>query len=353
MTIAAVALAAVACNKEEYGAPQKDKYIYDIPQTELASDAILGCYYSNYTSEINSAKVPEVPTLGYYKTTDEYVLPQHLLWADQAGLDFFIFNWNGGSSEETLITNFTAARTEETKVKYVICYDTKHLNVTNDNPLESENNYKTFIAEFVDNLSSKMLSDAYYTIDGRPVIIITPSNLSSDALLSINYKTVIGKFRADFKSFYGVEPFVIGQITTGWVAPVNYADHQIYSFDAVVPNAWKTRAYDIFYGYFSFLDINWNNWKTTLEKRDVDFIPCIYPSYNDRKYSSTSYYYTFAADGKIDDYVNFCNVAKRNVGSNNIVFINSWNDWSYGTNLEPSDLKEERFLDETKKQFKK
>ena len=31
--------------------------------------------------------------------------------------------------------------------------------------------------------------------------------------------------------------------------------------------------------------------------------------------------------------------------------MNSWNNWNEGTNLEPSDLKEERFLDVVKNQF--
>ncbi|HBN01380.1 MAG TPA: hypothetical protein DD383_01920 [Rikenellaceae bacterium] len=348
----AVFVTAASCEKTDYGAPDKDKYIYDIPQTTLGSDAILGCYYSNYTSEVAS-KIPEIPSLGFYKTLDEGVIARHISWADQAGLDFFILNWNGTSGDKSLVEAFMTARESESNVRFILCYDTKHLNVTNESPLESENKYKSLIAEFVDELSVYMLDDSYFKIDGRPVIMFTPSNLSSDALLSIDYKKVIDGFRTDFESFYGVDPFVIGQITTGWVAPVNYADHQIYSFDAVVANAWKTRSYDVFFGFFSFLDINWNNWKTTLEKRAVDFIPCVYPSYNDRVKDTKSYYYTFAADGDVKDYVKFCNVAKRNIGSHNLIFINSWNDWAYGTNLEPSDLKETRFLDETRKQFKK
>ena len=59
-------------------------------------------------------------------------------------------------------------------------------------------------------------------------------------------------------------------MTTGWVAPVNYADHQVYSFDGFTLRDWKTRSYDVFYGYFSFLDINWNNWKTTLKKSPAE-----------------------------------------------------------------------------------
>lgn len=341
------------CEKEEkYGAPDKDKYIYDIPQTNLAEDAIVGAYYSRFSSAIDSSKSAEEPLLGYYSTTAD-VMAQHIEWADEGGVDFFIFTWDASSSDTSLISMFNNTRTADDNVKYVIRYNTSHLSVSNDTPLESEAKYKLFITDFIDGVADWMLSDNYYKIDGRPVMLITPANLSSSTTLSINFKKVMERFRADFRSFYGVEPYIIGEMTTGWVAPVNYADHQVYSFDGLSLRDWKTRSYDIFYGYFSFLDINMNNWQTTLAKRNVDFVPCIYPSFNDRVNTPNSYYYTFSEDGDTADYVNFCNVAKRNIGSRNIVLLNSWNNWTDGSNLEPSTLKDHRFLETTRKQFKK
>ena len=59
--------------------------------------------------------------------------------------------------------------------------------------------------------------------------------------------------------------------------------------------------------------MNWANWKTTISKWNTDFVPCIFPSYNDRINSTSSYKYTFGQDGETADYINFCNVAKRNI----------------------------------------
>ncbi|MBO8475030.1 MAG: glycoside hydrolase family 99-like domain-containing protein [Bacteroidetes bacterium] len=339
------------CDKNEYGAPEKSKYIYDIPQTELSSDAVVGAYYTGYTEPVNEATSPEKPELGYYTTTAQ-VMSQHVVWADEAGLDFFIFPYDAAENDANMLAMFSSSR-QGANVKAVVCYNTSHLGLTNEEPLESDGKYKNFLADFIDVLAPVMMSDDYYCIDGRPVMLITPANLSSSTSLSIDFYEVIDRFKSDFASFYGVEPYIVGEMTTGWVAPVNYSDHQVYSFDGLVLKDWKTRSYDIFYGYFSFLDINMNNWKTTLARRNVDFIPCIFPSYNDRKASASSYYYTFSEDGDPADYVNFCNVAKRNIGSRNMVFLNSWNGWSNGTNLEPSDLKGERFLEVTRSQFKK
>lgn len=342
----------VSCEKENYGAPDKDKYIYDIPQTDVASEVITGAYYNNFADGVNEAKSPEVPALGWYTTAGDGVMEQHLEWAAKAGLDFFIFNWDNTGNEEGLINRFNAAReVKSSEVKYILRYNTSHLGLSNENPLHSDMKYREMLNDYVDILNAYLTSDSYYTIEGKPVIIFTPANLASDALLSIDYSKVISSLKQDLKSFYNIECYIIGEMTTGWVAPVNYADHQVYSFDGFTLREWKTRSYDIFYGYFSFLDINWNNWKTTLAKRNVDFIPCIYPSYNDRKSDTKSYYYTFSEDGDTADYINFCNVAKRNMSARGLVLLNSWNNWDAGTNLEPSDLKEERFLTVTKEQF--
>ncbi|MCS2303122.1 glycoside hydrolase family 99-like domain-containing protein [Bacteroides ovatus] len=69
--------------------------------------------------------------------------------------------------------------------------------------------------------------------------------------------------------------------------------------------------------------------------------------------STSSYKYTFGQDGETTDYINFCNVAKRNIGSKNIVLVNSWNNYQKGTNLEPTEENKSEFLKITRNQFKK
>lgn len=118
-------------------------------------------------------------------------------------------------------------------------------------------------------------------------------------------------------------------------------------------NDWSTNMYDRYYAFFSFVDLNWANWKATIAKWNTDFVPCIFPSYNDRINSTSSYKYTFGQDGETADYINFCNVAKRNIGSKNIVLVNSWNNYQKGTNLEPTEENKSEFLKITRNQFKK
>lgn len=356
--IGLIALFAISCDTDDNLAPDKDKYVYDIPQTDLPHDVVTGAYYTNITSSSTWLKSGSkiyagTPLLGEYLSTSTSVLTQQIKWADEAALNFFIFAWDAASADNTLINNFRTIRAAEgADTRFILNYNTKHLKVTNDAPLQSEEKMALLIDDFVNTLIPSFNDDAYYKVDGKPVVLITPANLSSSALKSIDYSLVIPALKQAVKEA-GYDLYLIGEFTTGWVAPVNYETHQIASFDGVTINDWSTNMYDRYYAFFSFIDLNWANWKTSIAQWNTDLIPCVFPSYNDRINSASSYKYTFGQDGVTSDYVNFCNVAKRNIGSKNIVLINSWNNYQKGTNMEPTEENKSQFLIITQQQFKK
>ncbi len=348
-----------SCSDDDCPPMDKDKYVYDIPQTDLDHDAVVGAYYTNITSsstwqKSGAAIYTGTPVLGEYLSTNLTILGQQLEYADEASLDFFIFGWDAGSNDTKLITNFKKVRGEKgANVKYIINYNTKHLKATNDSPLEDEANLAKMTKEIKEKVLPMFEDDEYYKLpDGTPVILITPSNLSSSAATSIDYSKVMPAVRATC-SEGGYTPYFIGEFTTGWAAPANYQAHQIESFDGVTLNDWKTNVYDRYYAFFSFIDLNWTNWRTSIAGYNTDFIPCVFPSYSDRVNSSSSYYYEFGQKGDTSDYIDFCNVAKRNIGKRDIILVNSWNNYQKGTNLEPTEENGGKFLEVTRQQFKK
>ncbi len=346
------------CEQDECPPPDKDKYVYDIPQTDLDRDVVTGAYYTNITSSSTWRKSGKpiysgTPVLGEYLSADPGVIEKQLKYADEAALDFFVFTYDAASADKKLIENFINARTGiGAKVKFIINYNTKHLKVSNSSPLQDEANMTKLKDEFSKNIVPIFADEAYYKFaDGTPLLMITPSNLSSSATSSINYSLVLPELREHIGNG-GYKPYIIGEFTTGWAAPVNYADHQIAPFDGVTLNDWKTNVYDRYYAFFSFIDLNWTNWRNTIQSSDTDFIPCVFPSYDDRKNSSSSYYYQFGIDGDTKDYIDFCNVAKRNLGKRDVVLVNSWNNYQKGTALEPTEENGGRYLAVTREQFK-
>ncbi|ADY54082.1 hypothetical protein Pedsa_3552 [Pseudopedobacter saltans DSM 12145] len=339
----------VSCKKD----PQlidKEKYVYDIPPVRLSTNAIVGTYYFNYSSsdwnKVHSDTSLVVPAGGksYNAVTDATVFPKQLAWADEAGVDYMIFKWNASATDNSLLNAFATRRTTQ-NVKMVIGYNTAHLSATNASPLTGAK-LQTMITEFKSLITQHISKEYYYNIAGRPVILITPLNLSSSALTSIDYKVVMEALRAELKTI-GVNPFFIGELATGWTAPANFSADALASMDAIVVSNWNTADFDRWWAFYSFVDLNWQNWKASLDKLNVEFVPCIFPGYNEPSAATQR-----IIDRTEKNYVDYANVAKRNMGVNQMVIINSWNDFSKGTALEPSKKYNKQFLELTKREFK-
>ena len=163
-----IALLAVSCDKDDHLAPDKSKYVYDIPQTDLPVDAIVGAYYTNITSSSSWLKSGKkiyagTPLLGEYLSTTSGVLQQQLAWADEAALDFLIVTWDAASADNTLITNFKSVRTAtNAKVRLVINYNTKHLKVSNDKQIramifnQTEKEEKAYLMDIIALLAANI-----------------------------------------------------------------------------------------------------------------------------------------------------------------------------------------------------
>jgi hypothetical protein len=334
-----------ACKKKNDYLVDTNKYIYDIPQVNLTEDARVGAYYSVYKAADWNVARAYTPLLGTYDATSSTVMQQHLKWADTAGINFFAFKWNG-AADNTILNTFKSAATSAS-VKMVIDYSTAHLNATNTSPLVGAklttfaNEWRTLINNYINNQTT------FYTIDSRPVVILSPLNLAASAVNSINYKLVTDTLRNVMKS-YGLTPYIIGELTTGWVAPLNYQDSILKSMDAVVLTTWSTTDYDRQFAFYSYADMNYKNWKTTLEAWNVDYVPCIFPGWNN---PSAATQYVIARNEK--NYVDYLNIAKRSMGKQRVVMINSWNDFQKGNTLEPTVEYGSNYLYITKRELKK
>lgn len=334
--------ALLSCKKADDYLPPN--FNYKIEPVAITENVVVGAYYSNYTAADWAKKYSFAPEKGEYSALDPLIMDQHRKWADDAGLDFFIFNWNG-TSGNALLNSFLLGRTN--KVKMVINFNTAHLSATNASPLTGTK-LTTMISEFKTLASSHFANDYYYKIGGRPVVMITPLNLSTSAAASINYVDVI-KALKQAMSADGIDLYVMGEISLGWLPPVRYAP-AIKAMDAVTTNNWTTDNYDRSVFFNSFIDINWKNWTDSTKTWKVDFIPCIAPGFNDKAMTPASKMYDIGHTSAF--YTDFSNVAKHNMSSKRIVLINSWNNFQLGTAIEPTKTHGNLFLEITRKQFK-
>jgi hypothetical protein len=149
-----------------------------------------------------------------------------------------------------------------------------------------------------------------------------------------------------------VTPFIIAEITSGWLPPQRYST-TLKVFDAVVLRDWTCNGnygYDRAVFYPAFTDQSFKNWNDSTTVWGINFVPCIVPGFNDKMMTPASK--NFDLPRSPEFYTDNCNVAKRNMGSKRIVMINSWNNFQVGTTIEPATEYSTDYLLITKKQFK-
>lgn len=343
LSIALLCFSIAACKKGNEHLPPD--FNYKIEPVQITENVKVGAYYYNYAVSDWAKKYSDTPQLGEYSALNAATMEQHRQWADEGGIDFFIFNWNGAGPGNPLLNSFMLNRNSQ--VKMVINYNTAHLLASNASPLTGTK-LTTMINELKTLAATHFDKDYYYKIGNRPVMLITPLNLSTNAAASIDYPSVVAAVRQALKDL-GFDIYVIGEISSGWLPPIRYAT-AIKAMDGVDLTNWATDIYDRSYFFASYSDMNWKNWTDSTNKWNIDYIPCIFPGFNDKAMTPASKMYNISRT--IEFYTDYCNVAKRNMSPQRIVLVNSWNNFQAGTALEPGKTYGNTYLQLTKQQFK-
>lgn len=352
-----------ACDKnDEYLPPE---WNYPIPETPLTAEPEVGAFYSNktdqnwasaqgYTPLLNLVQDPEGGTTEtvVYTSTQDGVLTQQCAWADAAGIDFFIVAWNGSAADEGLVSAYEYYRTETTRVRLAVNYDFSHLKLT---ALTGEGpDFEAAVADFKALYTTLFSKPYYYRLpDGRPLIVF-PGNAST----SYDYATFIPAFREAMRTFTqelqladpDVEDnvlnfYILGENTTNWSAPQTNAEAGRWLDGNYVKKWYPTTYYERWYCFYSFTDMAWANWRSYADQWKNDFVPAIYPEYYTTEKGARS------IERSAKNYTDFCNVAKRNMGSQRLVLIDSWNDFTNDTALEPTSEYADTYLRITRSQL--
>ena len=366
LTILAAALAAVltiSCEKDLYLPPD---WNYDIPDTPVTADIHLGALYHNYTdvtwkSEHYTPVLNQVVEDGTvtdeipYTSTQVGVLTQQCEWAARAGIEFFVFPYNASQEDNNLLDNYEIYYDQGgISVDVAVNYSFSHLGLTELGG--SGAGFDSVVADFKALYGTLFSKPWYYRLpDGRPVIII--SGMNNDAY---DYSMFVPAFREAMKEYTSelqasdssipdniLDFYLIGENTANWPAPQTNERAAKY-LDANYTGKWYPQSrYERWSCFYPFTDMAWENWRNYAAGWGNDFIPCIYPEFYITENGTRS------IERSEENYTDFCNVAKRNLGSQNIVLINSWNDYTNETALEPTVEYGEKYMEITYNQFKR
>jgi hypothetical protein len=230
-----------------------------------------------------------------------------------------------------------------------------------------------------------MSHDFAYKNNGRPIMALCNfDNKPADI-------TSLQQFTNFLRGQHNV--WIIGELPSNWTSPENWGYRDatthgvvkadtIATLDAMYITDLQTNNYDRYQGLYSFLDYNYNYWKTRIEPLGKEYIPVIFPAFDDRirEPLSTQYFYPRWKDSNPvgqqayvisstqtggtgisynfsdivkNPYQQFANVAKRNVGPSRIIMVRNWNNFDNGNSLEPTVEYGTDYLKYTKQFFKK
>ena len=351
-----------SCVKKNDAPTAEDNFLnYKIEEVPVTQDYIVGAFYSTFATF--NANVKDTPVTGKYNMPAGVISPavitQQTSAAARGGVDYFIFPFRSVSRDvnnfrfdSTAIKSFIDANTANMKFAMAYNWSTGSYGVATNTPLEADAvKQEQFFQDFL-KVVPYLKNTNYMKVKGKLLLYI----LNAQVIFSNNNAAIYSTLRQRM-SAQGVELYIVG-MQDRWTPPARYPFRYINCVDAIYHQSFSSQIteWDRFYLLPQMMDQNWkyavkywkdNNW-------NVDYVPCISPAYNEKINTPAGTQPTYARTDNGLLYKQLCNVAKMNANeTTRLILIDSWNDWSLGTQLEPAASYTDAYLNYTKAEFKK
>ena len=346
-----IALVSFSCDSNAGGPTPDDHFMAQpIPVAPLEENYTVGASYRSFEWNEN---VPETPTAGKYDSQlgDATAYALHVQQAQKGGIDYFLFTLRSGvdmaqfKTDSTFISNNHKA-TNAAEQNFAISYNFGTMDLSDGNRIEAAGLVPTFLEDF--EMMLPYLQQAnYMQIDGKAVVRIENGhNLYSDDNAAL-YSTL----RA-FMSNLGVELYLIAN-QQDWTPPARYDFRFVNGVDAVSHNTYANISeswYDRYIQFHKMTELAWTYPRDFFEASGLEYVPTISPSINPQITNSGSNNYAFAKNAEW--FTDLCNNGRLATGSKKLIFLDSFNDWNAGKQIEAADSYGEQYLDILKQEFK-
>jgi hypothetical protein len=382
---------AISCKKDT--GPSIDDYPlnYEIPQVPVTSNIPVGAYIYEpsgvlISDEIKWTRITEKYDVAAGKT-GPYVRPELgrcelrpteagalnmskiVEWAKSAKIDFLISpamkenagamfpnNLNGTDSLSINMLaehNFNLPSVNMGEMKYAISVDINNFSTGLNNNLLLETAPATVyningqnisvsreerLYSFLRRISLYFKDETYYHFQGRPVLVF----LGADRLYTQDSKKVYDNIRKVIKEQTGKDVYIIAR-QPQWTPSARFeyffmrGKADAVTMDNMCNVGSGVTGWDRMYLLNRLINENYKLNKEYLSKNfSIDFIPSVSPSYTANINNATPDYNYPAVRKKEAEFRERCNVAKTNLGNNRMVLIESFNNWQWDSQIEPT-----------------
>ena len=325
-------------------------------------ELMVGAYYyswfpENWKGGFSGQKFSQAvePSEGLYRSANKELFLKHVAQAQEAEIDFFIFDWWPGRRD---VRNKFDHHIKESlgELKFALHYETLDL-LTLRKKKELKSNIITIEDEDIfqatkhfEHLAKNYFSHPnYLKIDEKPVVFMYATrHLVGDTSDFIN------RIREHLRETFGLEIYLVGDEVFENVISQNRSGEAILkaaykpdwqrllSFDAVT----SYNPYDPASSDYEGVDVNdafreklpslYRKYSKLAEKSNLNFIPTALPGYDDRALRALKNHPPlFRERGEFFKW--FLSEAKKFVDPKlGIMTITSWNEWNEGTQIEPA-----------------
>jgi len=358
-----VLLIAVSSCKKEFPSVDDHFLNYQIPDVPATKNYNVGAFY--YTFSSWNTNIKEKAAVGgsagtYFYTNgipvSSVIMDNHVANAALGGIDYFIFSVRSPNLDNaafrtdsnTVVSFLNAANSS--KMNFALSYQINLglLGVSNNVTLESNpTRLQSFYNDFK-RLSYWMTKSNYQKVNGKYMLILN----NSYNLHSANSEALYKQIRTNLSAM-GFELYLVGQ-QPQWTPPQRF----YYRFQNCVDAMYESNMAEVagnndrYWEFGQFCDQNWAYWKTTIESWNSEFIPCVMPGYNYQINNPTNPGLTRVRNDNGAFYKTFTDIAKRNASKSGLIFIDSFNNFTVDSQLEPSQSYGTLYLDITRKAFK-
>lgn len=351
ITILTIGLVAFACSSETDTPTLEDHFMAQpIPQIPVEIDYTVGAFYNSFGWD---SDVPETPTAGNYESVlgDPVAYESHVDQAIKGGIDYFLFrlrsNVNTGqfTADKAFVDRLQTA-SNASSMNFAFSYNFGVMGLNNNNNIESKGYVDDFINDF-ELMLPYMQQSNYMKIDGKVVVQIT----NGHNLFSEDNAILYDQLRTHMSGL-GVDLYLIAN-QQSWTPPLRYDFRFVDGVDAVSHNTYiqiNISWYDRYIQYHKMCEQAWGYSRDKFAEMGLDYVPTLSPSRNPFITNPNSKDFEFMKDPQW--FSDMCNVGRVTTGSKKLIFIDSFNDWNFGSQLESATSYGEQYLDILRQEFK-
>jgi len=366
-----------SCEKDKEPTIDDHFLNYEIPDVPVTQDYIVGVNYvykSTYGEARYKALFAKTPVLGEYADikaqipgSSAMVLDSHLVWLNKAKVDFLLVTIRSGSgalssyNSDISYINAILSSPYLGNIKIAFAYDFGGLGLGTSYPTATDKsmlieNKPGAVAKYIDDFKTFMTPffdlPSYLKIGNKNVVFIK----SAYRLFSENNAALTNQLRESLNQI-GKEVYLVGQ-QEKWSPPLRFEHRFKGAVDAIYHDNYlgiATNDLTRLYKFNQVTDQAWQYSKAMFNTWGVEYIPNIGPSRNTNLSGSVqarSPYYNPYFEKDSAFFVDYCNVGKLNSDVSRIILVDSWNDWSMDTQMEPATQYGDRYIKILRDQFK-